>query len=387
MKKKKIIRVIARLNIGGPAIHVILLAEGLNSEKYETLLLSGKEAPEEGNMHDLAQRKGVEFTVIENLGRELHVIRDFSTLWKLFWLFKKEKPDIVHTHTAKAGTVGRIAARLAGVPVIVHTFHGHVLHGYFQSWKTEFFRVIECFLAKFCSSKIIAVSECCRQDLIEYKIGRDDHIRMIPLGLELDRFRESQPDVRSQLREEWQVPQNGFLIGMIARMVPIKRHEDLFHAIAMVLRDYPDTYFAIVGDGERRRDLETLANELGIRHRTMFTGFRDDTERVYQAIDLTVLTSGNEGLPVTIIESLSAGKPVVATRVGGVPELVEDGKTGFIVEPRNPQSIADGLKKALADIEKTKGMGKQAQEETIAKFSSRRLIRDMETLYEELSVR
>lgn len=156
--KKKIIRVIARLNIGGPAIHVILLSAYLDPERYETILVSGKEAADEGNMLHLAEEKGVAPIIVENLGRELNLLRDLKTLWLLYRLFRRERPDIVHTHTAKAGTVGRIAALLAGTPVIVHTFHGHVLHGYFSKGKTAFFRFVERMLARF-SSRIIAVSE------------------------------------------------------------------------------------------------------------------------------------------------------------------------------------------------------------------------------------
>lgn len=381
--KRKIIRVIARLNVGGPAIHVILLTEGINQDHYETLLVTGKEGPHEGNMLHLAEHKGVEPVVIPNLGRELNFVHDFFTLLKLYRLLRREKPDIVHTHTAKAGFVGRIAAILARVPVVVHTFHGHVLHGYFGSFKTKFFRIVEQILARF-SSVIIAVSESCRQDLIQYGISTPDHIRTIPLGLELEKFRFDKGGSRKELREEWNIPQDAFLTGIIARLVPIKRHTDLLQAIALVLPEYPDAWFAVIGDGELRTDLVSLANELHISHRVVFTGFRHDTERVYHALDLTVLTSGNEGLPVTVIESLSSGTAVVATRVGGVPELIDEGRTGFIVEPGNPSLIAEGLKKALSNPAKTKEMGKLAQDETIAKYSSQRLIKDIEKLYEEL---
>jgi len=304
-------------------------------------------------------------------------------LWRLYRLFKHEKPDIVHTHTAKAGTVGRIAASLAGVPIVVHTFHGHVLHGYFGPIKNTLFRNIEKFLARR-TTAVIAVSETCRRDLIEYGIVQPDRIRTIPLGLELGSFAQSDPDSRKQLREEWGVPGDAFLVGMIARMVPIKRHEDLFHAIPIVLESYPDTYFVIAGDGELRTKLEKLAQELKITHRCIFAGFRHDRERVYQAIDLTVLTSVNEGLPVAVIESLSAGKPVVATRVGGVPELVEEDRNGYLAEAGKPQSIADGLIKAAADPGKTRIMGRSAQQTTLQKYAIQRLITDIENLYSEL---
>lgn len=382
--KKKVIRIIARLNVGGPAIHVILLTAGLDSEQYETLLVSGVEAPEEGNMHALADGKGVKPFIIPSLGRELNPLYDLKTFWQLFRLIRKEKPDIVHTHTAKAGTVGRLAAWLAGVPIIVHTFHGHVLHGYFSPLKSAFFQSVERFLAKR-SHTIIAVSESCRDDLLKYKISAPEHIITIPLGLELNRFSEQPDHVRTEVRQELGIPTGAFTVGMVARMVPIKRHEDFFRAIAKVLEHYPDTYFVNAGDGELKPRLMELARELQITHRCLFPGFRDDQERLYQAFDATVLTSANEGLPVAVIESLSAGKAVVATRVGGVPELIEDDRTGYIVEPGKIDSIANGLIKAIADPEKTTEMGRLAQTETIRKYASQRLINDIEKLYQHLS--
>ncbi|MGC9329903.1 MAG: glycosyltransferase, partial [Candidatus Hinthialibacter sp.] len=255
--KKKVVRVIARLNIGGPAIHVILLSANLNRERYETLLVSGREAPEEGNMLPLAQAKNVTPIFIENLGRELKPFGDIKTLLRLYRLFRRERPDIVHTHTAKAGAVGRLAAVLAGVPVVIHTFHGHVLHGYFGLWKTAFFRILERLLAR-CCNRIIAVSEKCKEDLLRYKIGDPDKIMTIPLGLELHHFAEPIPGAREELRRQYNIPPDAFTVGMIARLVPIKRHEDLLRAIPIALQSHPDAYFLIVGDGELRGRLEAL---------------------------------------------------------------------------------------------------------------------------------
>lgn len=380
---KKIIRIIARLNVGGPAIHVILLTTSLDRNRFVSLLVSGVESPGEGNMLALADTKGVAPVIYPRLGRELNLFGDIITLWSLYRLFRREKPDIVHTHTAKAGAVGRLAAWLAGVPVIVHTFHGHVLNGYFGSIKTGFFRWLERFLAKR-TNAIIAVSEQCRNDLINYRISRPDHIRFIPLGLELNRFRQRDEAIRKSIRQEWGIPLEAFTVGVIARLVPIKRHVDLFHAIPTVLERYPDAYFAIVGDGELRTELDALAKNLKIENRIVFTGFRVDQPSVYQALDLTALTSANEGLPVSIIESLASGTPVVATRVGGVPELIQDGVNGYLAEPGNPESIAQALLKAISNPEHTSVLGRKAQDETIKKYSIERLVGDMESLYDEL---
>lgn len=382
-QKKKVIRVIARMNVGGPAIHVVLLNAGLDPERYESILVSGVEAENEGNMLHLADEKNVKPVIIPNLGRELNPFNDLKTLWQLYSLFRKEKPDIVHTHTAKAGFVGRTAALLAGVPVVVHTFHGHVLYGYFGWAKTQAFRWIERILAYF-TTQVIAVSEKCRQDLLEYGIGSESKIMTIPLGLELQKFADQSDDVREPIRQEYGVPQDAFVFGMFARMVPIKRHEVLFYAIKKVLNHHPDAYFMMVGDGECREKLASLAKDLDITHRVIFCGFRRDQARMFQAVDAVVLTSRNEGLPVVIIEALSSGKPVIATRVGGVPELIEDGVSGFIVEPENPQSIAEGLMKAVSDPQKTVEMGRVAQEHALKAYASTRLIRDIDQLYQRL---
>ena len=384
MRKKKIIRVIARLNVGGPAIHVILLTAGLDPERYESLLVSGKEAPEEGNMLHLAEEKGIQPRIVPNLGRELQPLRDLKTLWQLYRIFRSEKPDIVHTHTAKAGTVGRLAAWLAGVPIIIHTFHGHVLQGYFGPLKTRMFQWIERGLARI-TTRIIAVSEQCNRDLLAFGIGSPEKNLQIPLGLELDRFAHQSPSVREQLRHELGLPPNAFVISIIARMVPIKRHKLLLEAIPLTLSAYPDAWFLFVGDGELRPALEQRRRELGIESRCLFCGFRDDRERFYAASDLIVLTSRNEGLPVVIIEAFASGTPVVATRVGGVPELVADGVTGFLVEPEDPTALAEGLKRALADPAKTAAMGQAAQAKTLQSYSIDRLLGDLDRLYRQLS--
>lgn len=383
MSKTKVIRVIARLNVGGPAIHVILLTAGLDPERYQSILVSGVEGPDEGNMHHLAAEKGVTPVIVPNLGRELSPLRDFRTLWQLYRLFKRERPAIVHTHTAKAGSVGRLAARMAGVPVIVHTFHGHVLDGYFGPAKSRFFQWMERMLAK-TADRVIAVSECCRNDLLKYGIGDGDKNLHIPLGLELERFYHVPPEEGARVREEFGIPPDAFVTAMVARMVPIKRHELLLRAIPAVLDEFPNAWFMLVGDGELRRMLESLAGELNIRHRCVFCGFRDDRERFYAAANLVALTSRNEGLPVTIIEALSAGRPVVTTRVGGAPELVRDGESGWVVEPENPAAIAEGIKKAAADPERTARMGFSARERTYQQYSSTRLIHDIDRLYREL---
>lgn len=382
-KRTKIVRIIARLNIGGPAIHVILLSSGLDSERYKTVLVKGLESETEGDMMAFARERGVEPVVIGRLGRELNPIRDLATLWQLVRLLRRERPDIVHTHTAKAGTLGRIAAHLAGVPIVIHTFHGHVLSGYFGRPKTWLFAIIERLLARW-SHVIISVSETCRNDLLAHGIGDEKKILTIPLGLELDRFPERVPQLAGRLRERFGIPLGVPVVTHVARMVPIKRHDILLRAIPIVWRQMPEVRFLLVGDGETRPALETLARELGLDDRLVWTGFIDEQELIYADTDLLVLTSDNEGLPVAVIEAMASARPVLATCVGGVPELVEEGVTGYTVPPGNPEKLADVLLLALQDMDRLGEMGRTGQKKTLERYNSQRLIRDIDELYQTL---
>ena len=378
----RIARIIARLNVGGPAIHVILLSQYLNQHGYETTLISGVEAAHEGDMLHLARERGVDPIRIPALGRELNPVRDVCTLWKLYRLLRKERPHIVHTHTAKAGTLGRIAAWLARTPIIIHTFHGHVLSGHYSRWLTGFYRVVERFLARR-STRIISVSGKCRQDLLSLGIGDEQKMLRIPLGLELDRFPSDVERHRGGLRSRLGLDRETPLVAIVARLVPIKRHDVFLRAAAIVHRELPSVRFLIVGDGETRERMESLAEELGLNDAVIWTGFIQDPAEVYADVDVTALTSDDEGLPVAVIESLSSGRAVVATRVGGVPELIENRVSGYLAEPGDSDDFARALLEALRDIEKTRGMGKTAQERILKELSIHRLADDLDKLYRE----
>lgn len=382
-KRTKIVRIIARLNIGGPAIHVILLSSGLDRERYETVLVKGQEGRTEGNMMALAHARNVQPLLIDRLGRDLNPVRDLATLWRLYRVLRRERPEIVHTHTAKAGTLGRIAARLAGVPIVVHTFHGHVLSGYFGPIRSRLFTSIERLLARW-SDRIISVSEACRKDLLSLGIGDENKTITIPLGLELSHFPERVPQMAGRLRERFAIPVDAPVVCHVARMVPIKRQDLLLRAIPGVWREMPDARFLLVGDGETRPVLQAQARALGLDGRLIWTGFIDQQEMIYADTDLLVLTSDNEGLPVAVIEAMASGRPVVATRVGGVPELVEEGVTGYTVPPGDPDKLAQAILKALRDRDRLRRMSLAAQRRVLEKYSADRLIRDMDHLYQLL---
>ena len=279
-------------------------------------------------MEYVADELGVEPVYLPALQREISPFQDLAAARELLRLIRRVRPDILHTHTAKAGAVGRLAARLAGPArpkVVVHTFHGHVLRGYFGTAKTEAFRRLERGLARN-SDALIAVSPEVRDDLVELGVAPREKIVVIRLGLDLDRRLATAPGASEALRAELGVPDGRFLVGWLGRMTEIKRVDDLLRAFARLREAGADADLLVVGDGPLRADLESLAAELGVRDRCHFTGFRSDVGAIYAACDAIALTSANEGTPVTVIEAQAAGRPVVSTNVGGVRDIVTDGR-------------------------------------------------------------
>lgn len=381
----RVARVIARLNIGGPAQHVIHLTAGLARDRFESVLLSGREGPFEGDMRDLAARAGVQPIAVPGLGRRLSPIDDLRSLVFLTRFFRRFRPHIVHTHTAKAGTVGRLAARLSGVPILVHTYHGHVFHGYFSTPMVRLFLAIERGLAR-STSRLLVVSEAVQRELERYGVGRPGQITVLPLGLDLDRFLRSEGR-RGELRRELGLDDGRPLIGIVARLVPIKRHEDFIAASALVLARHPEALCLVIGDGERRTELEALTRRHGLAERVRFLGWRSDLDRIYVDLDVVVLTSANEGSPVSLIEAMAAARPVVATAVGGVPDLVEHGVTGWVTPAGDPSSLADAIATLLADPERRRAMGKAGRKRVADGYGVDRLVSDVERLYTDLIAR
>jgi glycosyltransferase involved in cell wall biosynthesis len=363
----RILRVIARLNIGGPALHVTHLTRDLNPARYETLLVSGQLAAGEGDMSDLAH--GLNWQTLPELGRSVLPLADFVTLIKLFSLIRQFRPHIVDTHTAKAGAVGRVAARLAGVPVVVHTFHGHTFSGYWGKWGTRAVIASEQGLALL-ADKLIAVSDRVADDLIRFKIAPASKIAAIPLGLNLAPFATVNRPAPQPAEP---------VIGIVGRLVPIKNHALFIEAARKLIRQGFRGRFVVVGDGELRSELEQLAVDLG--DKLTFTGWRRDLSQVYSELSLVVNTSLNEGTPVALIEAMAAGVPVVATAVGGVPDVVRHDETGWLVPSSDANALAETIKIALSD----KGaVAARAQIDVLQRFSKERLIKDTETLYESL---
>ena len=387
----RVMRLIARLNVGGPAIHATLLTQELDPARFQSQLVTGVEASHEGNMIDLMMaasqalgetRERIEPLILPNLGREISPPHDLRTLSQLVRLMRRKRPHIVHTHTAKAGFVGRLAARIARVPVVVHTFHGNIFQGYFSPAKTRLFVGIERSLAR-STDRIIVLSEQQKQEILGLGIGRAAQFETIPLGLDLKPFLDAarwRGELKAELGLSGQTP----LVGVVARLVPIKAVHLFLEAAALVLKQHPDAIFAIVGDGELRTPLEAQARELGLDKSVRFLGFRADLPRIYADLDCVVLCSLNEGLPVAIIEALSAARPVVSTDVGSVGNLVSSSQTGLLVPTRDASALAQGISTVLDAPDAAASWGEAGRDRVYPALSIDRLVGDIDALYTRL---
>jgi len=375
----RILRIIARLNIGGPAIHVTLLTEKLGAPTYVSTLVCGNIEAGEGDMQYFAEKHGVTPRLLPELGRSLNPLRDLRTIWQLYKLMREIRPQVVHTHTAKAGFVGRVAAKLAGVPVIVHTFHGHVFQGYFSPLKTQMFIVLERITARM-SDTVITLTEGLRRELSEdYRITRKSRITVLPLGLDLDAFARV-PRKAGDFRRAHGIAPDVPLIGIVGRLVPIKNHALFLQAALKVRASIPNAVFAIIGDGELRAELEAETARLGLTDSVKFTGWVREVAPVYSDLDVLVISSLNEGTPVSVIEALAARCPVVTTAVGGLPDLLDRGALGALVPTEDVDALAAAITGAITDPPDTE----RAQRLMLDRYGIDRLVKDLDELYRGL---
>jgi glycosyltransferase involved in cell wall biosynthesis len=334
----------------------------------------------------VADARGVEVVRIDELGREISPLRDLMATIRLARLIRRERPQILHTHTAKAGTVGRVAALLAGSrrpPIVVHTFHGHVLRGYFGPVRSLLFRLLERWLAAH-TTALIAVSPQVRDDLVALGVAPRDRFVVIRLGIELDERVAPEQDGRDESRRYLGIPGDRFAVGWIGRMTAVKRTDDVLIAFKRLRDGGVDAVLCMVGDGPDRPQLEQRAHELGIARDTLFLGYQEDVAQFYAAFDALVLPSSNEGTPVSVIEALAAERPVVATLVGGVPDVVRDGEDGFLVEAGATDELADRLRRLARDPALRARMGKQGRDRVLPRYAVERLVGDVDELYRSL---
>lgn len=380
----RVLQVIGRLNMGGPA-HIAALLSGrrFHPDRYETLLVHGSLAPGEESLAELAEEEGATMRFLPELQQPVQPLRDARALAKLARLARSFKPHVVHTHTAKAGFLGRQAAlAVPPRPAIVHTYHGHVLEGYFGTAKSRLYLEMERALARV-SDCLIGVSQATVDDLVRLGIAPASKFRVLPLGLDLDLLAEPADELGLELREELGVGSSDLLLVFVGRIVPIKRLDRLLRALALARESDPRLRLAVVGDGEERPQLERQAAELGISADVLFLGYRRELRSVFAAADFAVLSSDNEGTPVSLIEAAAAGLPAVATDVGGVREVVTE-EAGTLVPHDDVPALARAIVEMAADPERRRRCGSVAQQDAINRYGANRLLGDVDELYAEL---
>jgi GT2 family glycosyltransferase len=383
----RVLRVIARLNVGGPAIQAITLSRLLDERGYATLLVRGREGAREGSMDSLADELGVMPVELPTLKRNIG-IGDLASLVFLVRQIRNWQPQILHTHAAKAGALGRIAGLLAfrrRPPVIVHTFHGHVLTGYFHPLISAAFAAIERILAH-STTCLIAVSEEVRGDLIRLGVAPPEQIVVLPLGFDFSRFdatAEGRRRRREAFRREFGIPMDAKVVTIVARLEPIKR-VDRFLRVASQLARSEEIWFLVVGDGALREELQESPEAVRLGNRVVWAGLRTDMPDVYFASDVVAVTSDNEGTNVSAIEAQAAGLPVVSTRVGGMPTVVS-GDTGILVEPEDEDGFVRALEGLLVDEELRQNLGQSGVQRARSHFSLTRLVKDIDALYQRLA--
>lgn len=405
-RKIRVVSVIDRLVIGGPTKHIVWVIAGLDPQQFDATLITGTPADAEGDMSYYARQAGIRPIVIKQMTRELN-LGDIIVIAKLLWLFWKIKPDIIDTQKSKAGAVGRIAACFykwltpSAILLrprecyVVHTYHGHVFHSYYGKAKTRLILAIERALAWVCTDRIITISNQQRREISErFNVGLPEQFRVIPLGIDCEEVEVCE----SRFREEYGIGEDEFVIGILGRLCDVKNHEMFLKSAARLIKQknaaYPRLRFAVIGDGHLREHLGQCAKKLGIAGDVVFTGFRTDAAALYKEIDLVVLTSLNEGTPLTLIEAMCAGRAVVSTEVGGVVDIMGERQQnygelavwnhGLTVPSRNVEALTSAIEFLIEKPELRFEMGKQGRIFVRQRLSRERLVSEIESLYREL---
>ncbi len=381
----RVLRVIARLNIGGPSLHVSYLTEGLAHRGYSTTLAAGAVSDGEASMAYVAEQRGVDVEPIPGLKREISPTDDVRVIAHLVGLIRRDRPHILHTHTAKAGTVGRLAARLVGPhrpPVVVHTFHGHTLAGYFRQATQEAYRQIERGLARN-TDALVAVSPEVRDELVGLGVAPASRFAVIRLGVDISERMAGASD-GAALRESLGIPPDRFCVGWVARMTAVKQPEDVLGTLRALRNRGVDAALILIGDGPERDGMEERAKQLGLVEGVHFVGFQNNVGPWFHAFDVLLLPSRSEGTPVSVIETLASGRPVVATDVGGTRDVVDEGVSGFLVPFGDVEAGAERLERLARDRALRDRMGSAGQARTLERYRVPRLVEDIDRLYRAL---
>lgn len=392
MKKIKVLRIINRLNLGGPTYNAAYLSKFL-SAKYETLLVAGMKDDSEASSEFITEQLGLKPIFIKNMHRAIKPINDRKAYKELVEIIRNFKPDIVHTHAAKSGALGRLAALNEGVPVILHTFHGHIFHSYFNPIKTKIFLTIERYLAKKCTKTIVISKKQFEELYNDFKITTKEKFEIIPLGFDLARFTENKEEKRKIFRKKYNLKEKDIAIGIIGRLVPVKNHSFFLKAFKKAKENTSKNVKAIIiGDGELKQQVFEEAKNLNLKidkvntenTDIIFTSWIKAIDSALLGLDIVALTSLNEGTPVSLIEAQAAGIPIVSTRVGGIEDVVIEDETALLSSKENINAFSNNIIELVENKDKRKQFSDKGNKVVENKFSYKRLVQDMENLYDDL---
>jgi glycosyltransferase involved in cell wall biosynthesis len=389
VKQVKVMHVITRFDKGGSAENTYLTVLGLDKERYDVFLIRGisqesrmssqETAGAEVNLAE-AEKSGVRIITISELVRNINLVKDLKALFRLISIFKQEKPDIVHTHTSKAGILGRWAAYiLAKTPIIVHTPHGHIFWGYFNSWKTCVFVFLERLTARI-TDRIITLTEQERKDHLQFAVAPEEKFAVIHSGVDLRNFLDVSVDP-ADVKEKLGIPQDSFVVGTVGRLTPVKGQKYLIEAAAKIVQQEPKAMFVFLGDGELLAGFTETASVPGIKDHLKFLGWRPDVADVMSTFDVFVLPSLNEGMGKVLVEAMAMGKPIIASDVGGIQDLVAHGENGLLVPPANGETLANAILDLYENPDKRKRMG-EAGKRRAAEYGVDAMLRKIDALYQ-----
>ena len=389
MASRTVIHVITRLDYGGSAVNTMLTVLGHDRARFEPLVVTGPpgrwdaqggQGATDENVR-LLEKEGIRSVLIPSLTRSLSPLDEIRALWALIRLFRREEPVLVHTHTSKAGVLGRIAAWFARVPVVVHTPHGHVFYGHFGAFTSWCFLQVERTLSRV-TDRIIALTESERSDHLDRLVGTIDQFAVVPSGIDLNRFSQARVNGR-QVPEWFGCPSDAIIVGSVGWLTDVKGHRYLLEAAKKITQTRPGLHIVIVGSGNQHDALQQQATQLGLEASVHLLGHRDNIETCLAGFDLFVLPSSNEGMGRALIEAMVAGLPVIATKVGGIPALVNHGVNGLLVPSGDAQALADALRSILEHPDMARKLGEAARQSIGARFGASNMVRAIETLYEE----
>jgi len=364
--------------ISGSGLNVLDTVKRLKEEGYKVEFAS---SPEGGSLIDEVASFGITVRPLRYLGREVNILKDPLALFELMLLIRRQRYDIVHTHNSKAGFIGRIAARIAGVPVVIHTIHGFSFHEYERPPLRILYVLLERLAAKF-SDRLITVSTPLKDWGLRLGIGREKQYCVIPDGIDIELFTVKMDLAKT--KSELGIRPDSLIVGLVAKLWDGKGHHTLIKAMPKIIEEVPQVKFIFAGDGYLRRDLENLVASLCLKDYTIFTGFRKDIPELTAIFDVAVLPSFFEGLGRSLLEAMVLGKPIVATDVGGIPEVVRHNKNGFLVSPGDSGALAEAIIKLLRDKELSRKMGEEGRRHINERFSAKKMVDDIEGVYQEM---